>query len=96
MPGVRIDFGKVCGTSGLDGILTKNGLNGMLEGRDYKGLDKVFPFIAAFLDRCTGHERTVPMTRVHTMYSEIVNEVTGDEYKISGEEELVKLDKRVK
>lgn len=97
VPGVRIDFGKVCGTSGLDGIFTKNGLKGMLEGRDYKGLDKVFPFVAAFIDRCTGHERTAPMTRVHTMYSEIVNEVTGDgEYKIRSEEELVKLEERVK
>lgn len=47
----------------------------MLEGKDYKALDTVF-FNAAFIDRCTSYEGSASSTKAHTMYSEIICEVT--------------------
>lgn len=44
----------------LDGISTKHGLKGTLEGKDYKALDAVLPFIAAFSERCVIYEASAP------------------------------------
>lgn len=69
----------------------------MLEGKDYKELDEVIPFVAALIDRSTKHEKTAPMTRVRTWYSEIVFGVTGYmENRVWTEEELVSLERTIK
>ena len=47
----HIDFSMNEVTSTLNGIFTKDGMRGMLEGKDYRNLDKVFPFIGGYMDR---------------------------------------------
>lgn len=39
----------------------------MLEGKDHHASDKVFPYVASFIDRSAKHERTAPIK----MYTEI-------------------------
>lgn len=63
---------------GWTAYVLKNGLKGILEGKDYKALDTVLTFDAAFIDRCTAFEESAPFTKVHTMYSEFTCEVTGE------------------
>lgn len=50
----------------------------MLEGRDYRSLNRVFLVVAAFLNRSMECEKTVSMTRVHPYYSEIFVNVMGN------------------
>lgn len=50
----------------------------MIEGRDYRQLDRVPRFVAMINDRSTEHKRTTFMTMVHTIYSEIVGDMTRD------------------
>lgn len=50
----------------------------MLEGKDYLSLNKLFLFVAAFIDWCMECEMTAPVTRVDARYSEIVADGTGD------------------
>ena len=44
----------------------------MLEGKDYKTLDMIFPFIAAFIDRACGEVSNGPVTTVSVLYSDLV------------------------
>lgn len=37
----------------------------------------MFPFVVAFANRSTKYEKTEPITKVHTRYSEIRLDVTG-------------------
>lgn len=72
--------------NGREGITTKTGLRGMFEGRAYPSLDKVFLFMVAFIDGRTKYEKTA-MT-LHTDYSEIRANVTGDMLqRTSGEDD---------
>lgn len=50
----------------------------MLKGKVYRALDRVFSFGAAFIDLRTKHKRTAPLMRMHTQYSEIMTDVTGN------------------
>lgn len=76
--GTCIDFpeGKV--TNRLDGIYTITGLRGMLEGKDYRSLETVFPFVAASINRSTKCETTPSMTIAYTCFSEIAIDVIED------------------
>lgn len=55
----------------------------MLEWKDYVALDLVFKFVAGFIDRATGHIDEAPMTKVHTMYSDLARRL--GEYRGNGE-----------
>lgn len=77
-PGLHVDFSKYGDSTQLNGLFTKDGLRGMLEGKDYRSVDMVFPFVAAFIYRCTGLEEDAPLTRINTTYSEIFNKLLND------------------
>ena len=71
LPDLHIDFSSKDASSRLNGIFLTNGLRGMLEGKDYRNLDTVFPFVASFLDTVTG-SKSGDLTTVHTLYTELV------------------------
>lgn len=53
-------------------------IRGAQEEKDYSVLDKLFPFLAAFIDQSTECEKTAPMTTLHTLYRELSVDVTKD------------------
>lgn len=75
IPGSRVDFSKG-GSSGHEkGLYGSEGkLIGMLEGKDYRNLEMVFPFVGAFLDRACDEVVTAVSTKLFVIYVEIVQE----------------------
>jgi len=71
VPDLHVDFSSKDTSDRLNGIFLQTGLRGMLEGKDYRKLDTVFPFIASFIDTVSGSE-TAELTRVHMQYTEII------------------------
>ena len=69
--GLHVDFSGKDASSRLNGIFLQTGLRGMLEGKDYRRLDTVFPFVAAFIDTVAGSE-TGQLTKVHMLYTELL------------------------
>ena len=80
MPGTRIDFSKKEASSQLNGFYTSTGLRGMLEGKDFKALDFVFPFIFAYVDTWLGYEDSAPLTKLHVSYTSLTNQIMSDNY----------------
>lgn len=66
---LHVYFAKGGASNGWDDVFTRPGLRGMLEGKDFRSLDNVFPFVVAFTGRRTGHLVNALMTSVHTYYS---------------------------
>lgn len=91
IPGLQVSFSTAQKSSQLNGFFTSTGVKGMLEGKDYAAVDTVFPFIAAFLDRAIGCADNPALTTVHTLYSDIVNQLlyTKPERKLHGNENVV-------
>lgn len=50
----------------------------MLEGKDYRVLDSVFPIVAALSEQITGHHRAAPVTRFPIRYIVIRADITTD------------------
>ena len=71
---IHVDFSTKEASSRLNGLFMDNGIRGMLEGKDYRNLDFVFPFVAAYIDRFIGCKKGI-LTKVNTMYSDIVHEL---------------------
>ena len=70
--GLNIDYSKGEVSCNYNGFFTKDGIVGMLEGKELQALDMVFPFIGAFLDRICGETDSCQVTTVFTLYSDIV------------------------
>jgi hypothetical protein len=68
---IHIDFSTKEASSALNGFFLESGIRGMLEGKDYRNLDYVFPFVAAFIDRVSGLQEE-GITTVHTVYSNLL------------------------
>lgn len=49
----------------------------MLEGKNYRALETLFPLVAAFIDRGTENKKSAPKKRVHTRFREIVSDAAG-------------------
>lgn len=79
-PGLRVDFSKHEGSSQLNGIFVQDGLRGMLEGKDYRTLDCFFPFIFAYVDSWLGYSEEAPLTKIHVLYTDLVNRLMSDNY----------------
>lgn len=50
----------------------------MLEGTDYRPLDKAFSLVAMSIGQSTNQEKTKPMTKVRRKYGEIVGGMAED------------------
>ena len=72
MSSLKVDFSSKNASITLNGLFLENGIRGMLEGKDYKTVDFVFPFIAAFIDRIT-QEKSCVLTSIHVSYSELIH-----------------------
>jgi len=70
--GLHVDFSKTEKTSQLNGLFLREGVRGMLEGKNFRAVDMVFPFVLSFIDRILGFQGTADLTSVHTMYTEIM------------------------
>ena len=71
-PGLHIDFSKHERSTQLNGLYVREGLRGMLEGKNYRALDMVFPIIVGFLERCLGFASAPVLTDLHVRYSELM------------------------
>ena len=67
-----MDFSKANYSTRLDGLFVEDGVRGMLEGKDYKTVDMILPFIAAFIDRACGEVSNGPVTTVSVLYADLV------------------------
>ena len=70
-PGLHVDLSKGDKGQYLNGIYTDEGLRGMLEAKDFRAFDMVFPFIGAFIDRCCDEAHSAPVTSIFTQYTGI-------------------------
>lgn len=71
-PGLHVDFSKKEKSSTLNGLFGNDGLRGMLEGKNYRSVDLVFPFLMGFLDRVLGFQETPTLTKMHTTYTDLM------------------------
>lgn len=70
--GLHIDFRTGDKSRGLNGFFVSDGIRGMLEGKDYWAIDQVFPYLAVAIDRYMGNITSHPLTKIHTLYTELV------------------------
>lgn len=70
--GVHVDLSGKGSKSKLISLLVNDGVRGMLEGKDYKSVDIVFRFSAAFLELCTGLVNESPLTTIHAPYKDLM------------------------
>lgn len=70
--GLRIDFSSRGKGELWNGLFKAEGLMGMLEGKDYKNLDMVSPFLGMFVDRCCGETSRAPNTSVFVQYVDLM------------------------
>lgn len=68
---LKVDFCKGETSSDLNRSFTKMGVRGMIEGKDYPCVYKLFPFVATSNDRATGLSQNASMTFVHMKYSDL-------------------------
>lgn len=92
-PGARVNFAKEGRSNKLDEMFTKTELKGMMKGKGYKAFATVFPSISSFIDWCHSYGKSTLLTKVLTMYREIIWEVTGKhEDEVRDADELTALD----
>lgn len=78
--GVEFDFSSTQKSSALNGCFTACGLRGMLAERDYLNIHVVFYFLAAFMDRVLQISWSSCYTKIHTFYSDTVNQLIHDSW----------------
>jgi len=69
--GLHVDFSTKESSTQLNGIFLSTGLRGMLEGKDYRNLDYVFPFVSAYVDRFRGMHDDPSLTQESLAYIQI-------------------------
>lgn len=52
--GTHIDFSKSEVLAQINGLFTGGNIQGMSEGREFQGIDMMFPLWCGFIDRATG------------------------------------------
>ena len=75
MNGARVDFSKGGSSGSEKGLYGPDGkLIGMLEGKDLRNVDMIFPFVGALLDRTCNEVESALSTKLFVTYVEIVQE----------------------
>ena len=54
----------------------------MLEGKDYRNLDMVFPFVEGLIDKITGFQNNAPLTEISSQYSDIMLSLLYDHRRV--------------
>lgn len=75
LPGLGIDFSQRESSLKLNGILLNGGARRILEGKECRAIDMVFPILCGFIDHVTGYAKSPKMTKVHAMYSLLMSSV---------------------
>lgn len=95
VPGIVVDFSSNDSSNALNGLFTSDGICGMLEAKNYRHVDYVFPFLASFVDRICG-EKECMTTAISVIYIDLVNWVLErPDNMLWTESELKKLDEFV-
>ena len=71
VPDFRVDFSSKESSTDLNGLYTNDGLVGMLEAKNFKCLDTIFPFVCAFIDRVC-QEGWGPLTSIYSIYNDVI------------------------
>lgn len=74
----RLDFvvSKKGTDTPLNGLLVAKGPPETLQVKNYRKVDKVFLFLAGFIDRCTGCMKEAPLTEIHVLYYRLMLHMT--------------------
>lgn len=73
MPGMKVSFSKLEGSSQLNVISLPTGLICVLERKFCRSLKIVFPFVFRYADTCMGIQENAPLTNIHVIYTDVVN-----------------------
>lgn len=76
---MNVDLAKNKQTAQLSGFLTRDGLRGVMEGRNYFGVDTVIPLVAAFTDKSLGFVERYDLPGMTVLYSETVKKMLIDQ-----------------
>lgn len=60
-----MNFSKKEKTAQVNGLLTEDGLEELLEGKNCYALDIEFPFVVSFIEKRIGFERNCDLTRMN-------------------------------
>lgn len=70
-PVLLVDFARVGIERQIHGLFFAEGPRGMLERLKYKSVD-MFPFLAGYIDKCTGWIEEALLMEVHVLSSELI------------------------
>ena len=99
MKGLHTDFSNGGKGDVGNGLYNQKGeLMGMLEARNYRSIDMVFPLIGMLVDRYSSGDESASVTRLYTIYVDIMQEALSyNNYShIWSEQWLVLLERNVK
>lgn len=68
VPELNLDFFSKGSFMQLNAFSLKSGVCEMLEGKDHRAVDKVFPIIDAYINGATGFQNDANMIGFHRMY----------------------------
>ena len=90
--GLRIDFSTSTTSYYGSGLYVDDGkLVGMLEGKDYKSIDMVSPFIGMVVDRCCDEVSSAPTTNLFVQYVNVMQmALSYNNHSMSWTEQKVK------
>lgn len=61
----------------LNGLLSSKSVHRMLEKKDCPSFDMMFPFVSAFLNNAPRYAKDGELTKVNSLYSELLVEIYG-------------------
>ena len=95
--GLQVDFSSSSKDDHGNGLYNQEGnVIGMLEAKNFRSIDMIFPFAAMFIDRCCDEISTAATTSVIVQYTDIVNIcMSYDNDIIWRESKVQQLEKRI-
>lgn len=78
MPWIGRRLSKKATETQLNAQFVSGGLRSMPKGENYNNVNIVFPFLAGFLDQCSGWIKKDPLTEIHVLYSKLMLSMTTD------------------
>lgn len=78
LPGLRVNCTKRVKTAHLYCLFTRDGLQGMLNGKNYYAVDIIFSLISLFIDNRLGFQVRCKRTGMNLQYSKIFKKILVD------------------
>lgn len=86
--GQPVDYSSNDSSNALNGLITSEGICGMLEAKNFRHIDSVFPFVVAFIGRTCGEKDGIATT-ISTLYFDIMTCVKEQPLKELWTDEMV-------